>query len=437
MQITVFGIFFIIILVILIFLPIKYTIGTLIISSVFQAASVINVSSKGIYAYLLLEIFLIFRYLIMNKEINITNNNEFFKKKFISRLFLFLFVSIFITIISSILFNDLSIDNRYLNNQIVFKLTPSTFVRIIVLFTNVTTLLIIYNLQNYYENNFIEKSIIFAIIIVLVFGFWGFIWKISNKAIYYPVNFLYSNIGYAQGYDQSYRESGSNFGRVRINSTFTEPSYCGGFLVAAFFGVLALNQQKKKYMKTLLFLLLAIIFNLSGTGIVTFIIALFVYFCLNEKDSIKTTSILKVIIFLTFTVIVITSTGYTSRLQNLLLNKLDSMSGVKRLYIDKKALEIFKKTFFLGGGVTCYRASSLFFTMLGSVGLLGSFLFFKSIIYFLHNSKKNISSPLMYYGYFYVCVVLISMFLSIPDIVFPPLWAGFIVLICVKDEKAS
>lgn len=437
MSITIFGIVWFIILIILFFVPIKYTISALMISTIFQSSAVINLEDKGITATLVTEIYLFVKFLLMNKKINEDNKlKEKDNEKLIKRFIIFFVVSVLLSFLSSILFEKKNIYNEFdERNPIYIGISASLIIRIIILFFNISSLYIIYKLKNLYNNAFIKKIVIISIIIVLIFGFWEFIWKITNKIIYFPYDLIYNNIGYTQGYDQGYIEGKSNLTNVRMNSTFLEPSYCGCFLVASLYGIMSINKNRK-YNKLIFLIAIAIIFNLSGTGMLLLGTIGAYYFWINNRGKIKKSTFLKIfsvgIIFILFLV----SSGYMERIYDMLFNKLESISGVQRSYYNKIAFQIAKSTYFIGGGLNCYRASSFFCNLLGTVGIIGTVLFLYNVGTYLYKVRLKIDTNNYYkLGYFYLITVLIGMFISIPDITFLQMWFVLMYLVAINNTE--
>ena len=287
MEITFFGIICFGILIMLTLLPIKYTVATLMVSTIFQSAAVINLEDKGISPLVLLEVYLFCRFLITRKTLK-KDSIDIDNKKLVSRLFLFFIVSILVSLLSALMFENLNIQNIYENRMpITLGLTSNLIVKIILLFFNISSVYIAYKLKYLYSNEFIKKVCIITIGLVLFFGFWEYSWKITNRAFYYPSDILYNNVGYTQGLEQAFSEADSSFviAKVRLNSTFLEASYCGAFLVPSLYALIAIN-EKGKYTKMLLLLILAIIFNLSGTGLILLLLGGIFYSFNNGKRKI-------------------------------------------------------------------------------------------------------------------------------------------------------
>ncbi len=440
MTITAFGIICFGILIILFFLPIRYTVAALLISTIFQSTAVINLADKGITPTLTIEVYLLVRYLLISKsKKNIVR--EKYNEKMILRFILFFIISIIISIISSFLFENLYIDNVYylfgVNRtfDISFKLDTSLIIKIIVLFFNISSIYIIYKLKGLYSNEFMKKVVIVSIVIVLFFGFWEYLCKITNNLSLFPTDFIYNNVGYAQGYNQAYIEGVNNFNKVRLNSTFLEPSYCGAFLSSVFLAVLSINKNKK-YNKLIFFIILALVFNLSGTGLTSLAISMIFYWIINKKDKIKLSTLLKIIILVLLLFATLFFTGYLERILDMLFNKMDSWSGTERSLYNAKAIEILTKTYFLGGGLNCFRASSFICNMLATVGIIGTVIFFDNIIRYLIVIRTKIKdNDYFKLGFYILLTILTALIISIPDITFLQLWFALFYLVSIKENE--
>ena len=122
MSITVFGIIWFAILIILFFVPIKYTIGVLLISTIFQSTAVINLDDKGITASLVTEAYLLLRFLLIKKVKNEKKVEEKANKNLINLFVIFFLVSIIISFLSSAVFDDIYITNLVRGTQYLLVL---------------------------------------------------------------------------------------------------------------------------------------------------------------------------------------------------------------------------------------------------------------------------------------------------------------------------
>jgi hypothetical protein len=132
----------------------------------------------------------------------------------------------------------------------------------------------IYKHRTSFSNEFTEKVFVTSVVIASLMGFWEFTSKTTGTHTF-PYDFIYNNYWYAQCYLQGLG------GMMRLNSTFLEPSYCGGFLAASFWGIMSMNKLKYKWLCILIGL--ALILNLSGTGIISFLAGIPIFLYLKNK----------------------------------------------------------------------------------------------------------------------------------------------------------
>lgn len=436
MDITLFGMMWIFLLIILLVFPIKYTIGLLLISIVFQSTAVINLGDKGITPTLVTEVYLFFKYLIIrNKNYKIEKSNL----SFIKTIILFLIFSVVISFTSSLLFQNLEIYDLYDYSKVSFSITNSLIIRIIILFFNISSLYIIYKLKDKFDNIFINKIVLYTLYIVIIIGLWEFLWKATGKIFFFPEDFFYNNIGYALGHNQGYLDGQSSLFSVRMNSTFLEASYLGCYLVAMFFAILSIQKhRKKKNIYTIIAILICLLFNLSGTGLISFFIMMIIYIFIENRKVLTKTNVLLLIFLIPIAFLALYKIGYINKIYSMLSNKMSSLSGIERSLFNKTAWIIFLKTYFLGGGLSCYRASSLFFSMLCTVGIVGVIILYYGIIKFLNINRKKFNYSVYYkFGYFYLLSIFIGMNISIPDITFLPLWCSLFYLIALKGDNVN
>ena len=136
--------------------------------------------------------------------------------------------------------------------------------------------------------------------------------------------------------------------------------------------------------------------------------------------------------------IVVQCTGYLERIIDMVANKMSSVSGEIRSYTNEKGLEICAKTYLIGGGLGCYRASSFICNLLATVGIAGTGLLIYTFAQYLHAAKLQMfNNTYLKFGYFYLITLLIGMVLSIPDIAFSPLWFILIYMVSIKNEEES
>lgn len=428
MTITIFGIIWLVILFVCLFLPFKYSFGVLILSSIFQSVSVVNFSNNGIYPMLITEAYIIIKFFLMRRGKEEIANEE--TKKLLKRLAIFLIVTTILSIISSKVFGNINIYNTRTKSYIDFGLDLSFVTRVVTLLCNIATIYVIYKSNNLLNNKFVVKCFVISITICIAFGFWEFICKKTGNLQYFPYELLYNNISYKQAYNQSLAS-----GNVRMNSTFLEPSYLGSFLVASFFALLATNKHGR-YNIILLLLLICLVLNLSGTGLATFIIMTLYYITIYKKFNLKKNQLFVIFFLPVMFLLILLPTGYMTRIINMIGHKFGSVSGVIRTSADITALKILKSTYLLGGGWSCFRGSSLLLTCLGEVGVIGCALLFLPVYDYIKKQYNENKGNLYYrFGYIYMIAVVISMVLAIPDITFMLFWTPLYYLASMNKNE--
>jgi hypothetical protein len=270
----------------------------------------------------------------------------------------------------------------------------------------------IYKNRTKIPNNFIEKVFIFSVIIVILIGFWEFTAKTMGW-IGFPYNFFHNNTWYANNTwdDQLY-----TYGLMRLHSTFLEPSYCGAFLSASFWALLILENSKYKWL--CVFVGIALILNLSGTGMVSFLFGFIVYISLYFKSG--RTYILSFIVVGLLLIWIIHEMDYFENIASMLMNKKDSTSGIVRGTATYLTWDVFLQTYGIGVGLGSVRGASFLVSMLASLGVIGMFFFYRVYSYLFRNMDNENQWVLVF-----MLVVLVGQCIAIPDINYPTMWMYF------------
>lgn len=179
----------------------------------------------------------------------------------------------------------------------------------------------------------------------------------------YPSSFLYNNK--ISQTTTSTLLSVEDLGINRISATFTEPSFAGVFIAASFWALFPQKGLKYKYL--CIFLFLCLIFNLSSIGIVSFLAGALIYAFLFRRKS-----LIWIILSILLAYYIITQIPYLNVIFNgVLLDKLNSGSGINRTSADIFSWNLFLKTDGLGVGLGSHRTSSFLFNMLSNIGVIG------------------------------------------------------------------
>ena len=236
-------------------------------------------------------------------------------------------------------------------------------------------------------------------------------------------------------YNETWNESIAYYSstKFRLHSTFMEPSYCGAFLVGSFFFIVC---QRFKYKKLKILLLLfcgiEIALTESTTAYVSMVI-LTIIFILDKRNRKYIKYIIPVGV-LVFAVMLLSG----EVLNRVLFKKLESGSAAERGLWNTRALESFYNSIFIGVGYKNLRASSIIYSLLGEVGLVGISIYFYTMII----SVKSIFKKKIKYeslgAQFFLLSVIIAQWISCPDLEFSAFWFAMyltiIDAISVKEE---
>lgn len=154
----------------------------------------------------------------------------------------------------------------------------------------------------------------------------------------------------------------------RILSTYMEPSYYACFIVGAFYYFLSLNKKRDVFL--LVIMLFEIILTFSSTAYVAFAVVglLFVAFAREGKTKIA-------ILICGLLGIAVMYSCFYNVLDQVLFSKMSSGSGIARFYLNKAAVRNFHSSPIIGIGYKQGRASSLIYTLLAELGVIGLFVY--------------------------------------------------------------
>jgi hypothetical protein len=170
----------------------------------------------------------------------------------------------------------------------------------------------------------------------------------------------------------------------RIMSTFMEPSYYAGFVIGAFFYILSNRNKWKENYWLLLLLLFEILMTKSSTAYGAFLIVGIVFIIFSKDMNIKW----KLIgVGLTSVSFLIVYFGFYEVLDAVVFSKDSSGSFRTRTLWNSKALQAFEGSKLYGVGYKNSRGSSIIYSLLAQLGVLGL------LAYALFNIK--ICAPLL------------------------------------------
>jgi hypothetical protein len=416
MEITVFGYIFFITCFFILFLPIKYLFAVVVVSCVFQSTAVINFAEKGVPPYVIGSIFLIIRSI---PSLSLISDIQ--KERLIRYIIIFILFAACASFILShywtgiMVYSEGGIDSMVVTGGKPLYFGLGNIIQICYTVLNFLSLYCIYKNRTRLSENLIKRIFISSVIIVLLLGVWEFMSKMTGL-IPFPYTFFYNNEGYAQLYMQN------EGGLMRLNSTFLEPSYCGAFLSASFWAIMSFDNLKSKIL--CVFIGIALVLNLSGTGMMAFLAGIFIFLFTKGNKYIIPLLILSVLL-----IFIINTMGYFENIQNMLLTKMDSKSGYTRSMAAYFTWDLFIQTKGMGVGLGSHRGSSFILNILAALGIIGAILFGRFYLYLLKHARNQI------WIVSFALVLLVAQCLAIPDFSFSVMWMCLFMAAALSQKK--
>lgn len=221
----------------------------------------------------------------------------------------------------------------------------------------------------------------------------------------------------------------------RLYSTFMEPSYCASFLSASFFYLFEKRASIKYSYFLIILCLIEILLSRSSTAYGCFFVCI-IFYMISKKGKISQTFIYG-IIFVGILTFIFTMIGFVD-LDSIIFSKANTGSGHHRNFLNDKALNAFWTSTYIGHGYKSIRASSIIYSLLGELGILGLFIYILlSSNILLSSFVKKDNNIIAYVIWFFSVVV--SQIISCPDIDFCLYWMALYILLfynfCQRKEK--
>jgi hypothetical protein len=270
-------------------------------------------------------------------------------------------------------------------------------------------------------------------LVALEFG-WGF-----------PYGLLNAN----PAWSKLYAEKVGGFSRV--SSTFSEPSVAGGFLAAAWIGLMAefvTGRRGLAFLGAAACVFVALLRTTASTGYVTALVggALMVLFFrrIHGEKGPRRVNWRRWVGPAAVTIVVAGAMFMLSpsllRVASLMtLGKLHSGSLVGRMLSDVFALRILFRTYGLGVGLGSNRPSSLLTYLLSNVGLVGCLLFgvfIARLLSALRDACRTERGTDLRFVLWMVIGWLVAQVLAIPDLSFSPFWAILVTAVSVVSARS-
>lgn len=371
----------------------KYMITLTLLSSVFQCNSVIKLSNtSGVGPLIVTSIIFIARYMYVNR-----------RKLRIQIDSYFLFGSM--TVLAILL--------SLITNGEKFGGTKGLYILQIVIY--VCTLLCMRHSAKKMDEYHLIHCILIPIMFVLVQG----IIQVGITARVIPKFGLFGTLFYNETWSSNTAYYASS--RIRLFSTFKEPSYCAAFLVGSLYYI-CFNYKKIKHSKCIILLIVTeLILTMSTTGYAAALICGVAFLLYGRKEKLITHLLPVAIIAL----IIIVFTGI---FDSVILNKLQTGSAYERGMWNDRAVRDFIQSPICGVGYKNSRASSLLLSLLAEQGILGGGVFIAFVVAQVSSIIKYNKSNLELGCKWFFIAVVVCQFIACPDLDFCVLWFGMYIV---------
>ena len=396
MNITIFGIFFIItLLCIFISNNAKMTLGILVFSMCVQSAAVVMIGGAAVGPQLFASTML-FVWVLLNSK-SVLSGKIVIKTK--ERYWRLSTVSIWL-FFGYIAFTTYQSDSTEIdNNRNLYVIQLLIYIICYLSVPYVTKRL---------DKKDVDKIIEGVIIIVAVIGIIQFL----TTSDILPRNFLLETFVY----NNSEENLAYNLYYPRVFSVFLEPSYCAPFLVGGFFYLISRETWNRKSLVLAIILVVEIILTFSATAYGATLITGIVYILVSKnKKSLKFLIPLAVpmllLLFITVTM--------QNILSNVIFNKMGTSSAYTRNGWDMQAWDMFLKNPLFGMGYKMVRGSQLYISILGQLGIVGTILYILSVLpILLAGLRRSVATPVS----MFLIGSIAAQMIAIPDLDFCVFW---------------
>lgn len=257
------------------------------------------------------------------------------------------------------------------------------------------------------------------------------LYQIASKVagLPFPSEILYSNHSYAH-YDAA-----EVAGLYRLNSTFTEASVAALFFSGAMGITISRcfrpNTKGREYLRLLLFSI-CLFLTVSTTAYVALALGL-VYFVLRTAGAMREPGgaavkrLVGLVMFLLIGLFLAGKSGVLTiafhAIDAAVLSKDQSDSFKDRQNMNQAALQLFHSTDYLGAGLGSCRASSALIQLAGNTGVLGTGAFLYCLLRVFLLSRRRQSAELIGEAGRAAILMTFALFIGVPDIVYPAFWA--------------
>ena len=311
-----------------------------IISSTIQCSNVFVFGTIGIGPQIITSLVFIIRILIIKAKLRVKFSTDDWG---IIRCLLIVFG---VSVASSIYNNNIS----------------DSAVRLVQLFVYIMCAFCMGYIANIMTHDKVYKMVRKLTIWMIVFGF---VQLIFSSGVF-PKLWLFDELFFNEKGQYVYYHS--NGGYRRILGSYMEPSYYAGFVVGAFYYFLPIKNKRKENWLIMFFLGIQMILSFASSAYGAFVIVGFLFFLFTREKAFKWKSFFVAIVG--FALIYI---FFYRVLDQVVFSKIsmENDSYRVRYWSDMMALDAFKKSPIIGNGYKTVRGSSIIYTILGELGIIG------------------------------------------------------------------
>lgn len=326
---------------------------------------------------------------------------------------------IFLLLLLCVLAMTMVVNNSFEEKQLI----PLLILIVYILF-----FVLLYEKRIIVDEKWLEKVEDTIIWIVLIVG----LVQVLTKAWSLPLDFILRPLIYN---DVSNKDVIFNYKSTwRFYATFMEPSYCGAFLVGLFALISLRQRAERKNILLSILIAIAILLTKSSTAYGGLAIMLIILLFVRARKKVYKI-ILPILLFAGLLFI-----GFNSDILNEVIFKKDESSSYKvRQQWNKNAILAFENNILFGKGFRTLRASSLWYSMLGETGIVGTVAYILVLLYYItyiFNGKKypnTTGHALLVLG------IAISQLIACPDLTLSPFWLAqywFLLAFQIDHKKA-
>lgn len=438
MQFTLFGILWIFVMVVVFAMDTKTVIKVVFFSGILGAETVCwtgGFMGESVVTPLMLSCFVyLFRFFLTHM-----NNLRIRVPSFVRVLFLFLLVGLGISLFSSVAFRGVGYSRAEFIDTVNYYDGTVNYWSMFPLLIYALTGLCMYNDVRLNEAE-IDRLLRGCLWFVAAVGIWQYLTVLRlipriplvERLIYSSAESetAMNNIAF---YDYIRHNTGSML--IRFYSCFQEPSYCAGFLSMVFFYYISKKGMTQRDKSALAACLLMIVLTFSATAYATVAFAAILVLVSTSKKKFLKRIVQRGVVLLLVAVVVITVADLWDTFEIAIINKMESGSARTRGRWNQNCIDAFIATYGVGLGMYVMRGSSLFYTLISTVGALGSVsyaAFVRSVLVYPKRAGYDRTLSFMF------LVVTVSQLVAIGILSYPVMWIMYFLLCtgysCVRPQ---